>query len=55
MPIHLRPSRSATATAVPHPQNGSSTTSPSLLLAWMMRSSKRLWLLRGVAKAFFCL
>ena len=30
----------AAAMAVPQPQKGSSTTSPGLLLAWMMRSSK---------------
>ena len=39
MPIHLRFRRSATAIAVPQPQNGSRTTSPSLLDARMMRSS----------------
>ena len=39
MPIQRRLSRSAATVAVPHPQKGSSTTSPSLLLALMMRSS----------------
>ena len=33
IPIHCRPSFCAAAIAVPHPQNGSSTTSPGLLLA----------------------
>ena len=40
MPIHRRPRRSATATVVPQPQKGSSTTSPSLLEEAMMRSSR---------------
>ena len=40
MPIHRRPARCAATSAVPLPQNGSSTTSPGLLLALMMRSSK---------------
>ena len=35
MPIHSRPSFSAASMVVPQPQNGSSTTSPGLLLAWM--------------------
>ena len=39
MPIQRRLSRSATADVVPQPQNGSSTRSPSLLLARMTRSS----------------
>jgi len=39
MPSHWRLSRWLTAMAVPQPQNGSSTTSPSLLDARMMRSS----------------
>ena len=39
MPIHLRPSFSAASIVVPQPQTGSSTTSPGLLLAWMIRSS----------------
>ena len=40
MPIHLRPSFWAAWIAVPQPQNGSSTTSPGLLLALMMRSRR---------------
>ena len=39
MPIHLRPRFSAATQAVAHPQNGSSTTSPSLDDALMIRSS----------------
>ena len=39
MPTHLRFSRSAATSAVAHPQNGSSTKSPGLLLALMIRSS----------------
>ena len=39
MPIQRRPSFCAAATVVPQPQNGSSTTSPGLLVAGMMRSS----------------
>ena len=39
MPIHLRFSFSAATTAVPQPQNGSRTTSPSLLEAWITRSN----------------
>ena len=39
MPIHWRPKRSALTQAVAQPQNGSSTMSPSLLLALMIRSS----------------
>jgi hypothetical protein len=40
MPIQRRPSFCAASTVVPHPQNGSSTMSPGLLEAVMMRSSK---------------
>ena len=40
MPTHSLPSRSAATRAVAHPQNGSSTTSPSFELARMTRSSK---------------
>ena len=40
MPIQRRSSFCAAAMAVPQPQNGSSTTSPGLLLAWMMRSRR---------------
>ena len=40
MPIQRRLSFCAAAMAVPQPQKGSSTMSPSLLLAWMMRSSR---------------
>jgi hypothetical protein len=39
IPIHSRPIRCAASVVVPHPQNGSSTTSPGLLLAETMRSS----------------
>src|SRR5215211_4897980 len=39
MPIHWRFRRSATAMVVPQPQKGSRTTSPRLLLAWIMRSN----------------
>ena len=39
MPIQLRPSFCAAWTAVPQPQNGSSTTSPSFDEAAMIRSS----------------
>jgi len=38
MPIHWRFSFCAATSAVPHPQNASSTMSFSLLLALMMRS-----------------
>jgi SnoaL-like polyketide cyclase len=50
MPIHLRPSFWAAAMAVPHPQNGSSTRSPGLLLAWMMRSRRAMG--AGLGKGF---
>ncbi len=40
MPIQLRLSFSAAMTAVPQPQNGSSTRSPGLLEAEMMRSRR---------------
>ena len=39
MPTHSRPSFSAATQAVAHPQNGSSTKSPSFEDALMMRSS----------------
>ena len=39
MPAHFRFSRIAAAIVVPQPQNGSSTRSPSLLEARMMRCS----------------
>ena len=38
IPTHLRPSFSAATHAVAHPQNGSSTQSPSFDDAAMMRS-----------------
>lgn len=40
MPIHRRSRRCAAATVVPQPQKGSRTTSPSLLLAEMIRSRR---------------
>ena len=40
MPIQLRPSFSAACTVVPQPQKGSSTRSPGLQEAAMMRSSR---------------
>ena len=40
IPIHRLSSFWAAATVVPHPQKGSRTTSPSLLLAWMIRSRR---------------
>ena len=40
MPIHCRPSFCAAATAVPHPQKGSNTTSPALEDVLIIRSSK---------------
>ena len=39
MPTKWRPSRLATAPVVPEPKNGSSTTSPGLVEAIMMRAS----------------
>ena len=41
MPIHWRLSFWAAAMAVPQPQKGSSTTSPSFEDAWTMRSKQR--------------
>ena len=38
MPIHCRSKACAATIVVAQPQNGSSTTSPGLLLALMMRS-----------------
>ena len=52
MPTHLRPSLSAATQAVAQPQKGSSTMSPSLLLALMMRSKEGQGLLRRVADSF---
>ena len=52
MPAHLRLSLSATAMAVPQPQKRSRTTSPSLLEALMMRSSRAFeYRSRGVLRA----
>ncbi len=42
MPIHWRPSFWAATVAVPQPQNGSSTMSPGLDDAEMIRSSNRM-------------
>ena len=50
MPIHWRFSFCATATAVPQPQNGSSTTSPSLRTRLDDPLQKSFGLLRGIAE-----
>lgn len=39
MPTHDRPSFCAASTVVPHPQNGSRTTAPGLVVSLMIRSS----------------
>ena len=51
MPIQRRLRRWATAIAVPHPQKGSRTVSPSLELALMMRSRRA----SGSSQAFAAL
>ena len=52
MPIQLRFSFCAAAMVVPHPQNGSSTTSPSLLLSGDDALQKSFGLLGRVAESF---
>ena len=52
MPIHLRPSFCAAAMVVPHPQNGSRTTSPGLLLACNDAFQQGKRFLSWVAKTF---
>ena len=50
MPIQRRPRLCAATTDVPHPQNGSSTRSPGLLDALMIRSTQRDRLLRRISQ-----